>query len=426
MNPFREILDGKDLSYLLLLMPYISDDSATVGIIQKYDFSPDGKVFTAQLSKNLTWGDGTKVTSNEAALGIAKGLRYRSLGKRLKVIDGHLLDSNDWHRKKIAGIQIIDETTFTIKFVSEIENVTGVVREALSSGSRQNRMWPVKIRKDINLQTPSVLGKFPIVWNSEIPAIKIGANKIDILNQFQCKNADFNIYKDFLGESLSSYSTLKIKNPQAITAQINTQRLDMIQRREAIAFVRSAFKDKQESDGIESVNSFFLLGEPGFDESFSWESKFDKVNYLKNKTLKIAYEAPVFRKPIEDTAKKNGLNIKLITLPSTDNDIDIQILSSAIKDGRQIILQDILKWPHVTNFLSGAKKTKLLLEEISNKSASTIPITEKLLQEFEKSSKNDGAWAPVGRRFVVTYSNKKAPLSLVWENHGELNFKVKE
>src|SRR5690348_2953069 len=73
--PFREFTDYIDLQYLLLLSSsYISTDPQEIGILTKWDFSPDGHTLYAFVNENAKWQDGQKISPREAAFGIAKGL----------------------------------------------------------------------------------------------------------------------------------------------------------------------------------------------------------------------------------------------------------------------------------------------------------------------------------------------------------------
>src|SRR4051812_21438047 len=72
-NPYRKIEDGKELAYLTLLRSYISTVPNETGILQSYEFSPDGSIFTAKINQ-IKWDDGSSLTAIEAAEGISKTL----------------------------------------------------------------------------------------------------------------------------------------------------------------------------------------------------------------------------------------------------------------------------------------------------------------------------------------------------------------
>lgn len=423
-NPFRNIEDGKELAYLVFLRSYISTDSSEKGILSQYEFSPDGKIFTGKISEDLKWADGTPVTSIEAAFGIAKALEFRMLGGRVKVIGTEQINSPGWLKRKYEGIEIIDNRSFKLKLRSDIENLTGVLREALSTNSRHNRFWPIKLKDEDASLNPEVLARFPSFKEDGKFGLDINHKKVIFTDLKNCKNPKFSIYPEVF-RSTGKLLSKKSPFPSAITLQINTERISLKLRKDFAGWIRSIFLDVSGETGIERVKSFFLIGEPGFDKNINWSSNFD-LEILKRKKIVIAYGIPVFKKIIEAAAKKNQLNIELISIPFERKDVDAQIMSSAMIEARHVMLQDILKWPHVENFFGKSSETRARLEKIAELSASTVPPDLHTLNDFEKVAMQEFSFIPVARRYPIAWSEAKISICLDWTKKGELTFSEEE
>lgn len=420
LNPFRQIKDGKELAYLLLLRSYISTDPSETGILSSYEFSPDGKVFSGRLTPDLRWSDGSKVTAQEAAFGIAKALPYRMLGERVKIAGAEKINSKNWQSLRYSGIEILDERTFRLTFISDISNLTGVLREAFSSNSRHNRFWPIKIGRNTG-SNPLVLAKLPQVLDSHRFILDAFGTQVAVVGLDKCQNPSFSIYPETLGEKRADYSIRKSSNLSAVTLQTNTQRLNVKEREALINLVREAFASAETDLGLSKVDSFFLMGEAGFDPNRTPLSNNGHA-LLRNKKLKVAYELPMFRSILEAYAKKNRIDLQLIGFPFQDGDVDAQVLASGIQDGRHIILQDILRWPHVDEFLGLAPSTAKSLREIAERSASTLPPDGQTLITFEKNAVREKSLAPIARRIPMAYTKNSLPVALNWTPKGELTF----
>lgn len=413
--PYREIKDGKELAYLLLLRPYISLNKNDLGILEAYEFSPDGKTFTGRISPNSRWSDGSFLNSKEAALGIAKGFLFRPIGERVKVLGCEIL-----HQKETCpGITIIDDKTFELKFESTIENLTGAIREALTAGSRHNRVWPVRLTGKSN--HVEFLAKNQTTFSEGSPLFSVGGKQIALATASKCTTADFTIYPEVIKSDLGEYREIKNNKPQAISLQINTTALDFKTRVALASWVRKAFFKLPKTSGISGVPSFFMEGEPGYKQSFKWSDDFD-LKLLKGIPLKLGVEIPVFKNTLAAAAKDDGLDLTLFDFPLKDLSVHGQVLSSGIHEGRQIILQDILKWNFALDFLVKAPKTIKALKDIAQKSASTVPPDTTTLQKFEQSAKSEYSLVPVGRRYVTAYSKKNSSIKLDWSATGELVF----
>ncbi len=412
-SPFREIKDGKELAYLLLLRPYISLNKEDQGILEAYEFSPDGKTFTGKVSANAHWNDGAPVTAQEAALGIAKGFLFRPIGERVKVVGAENLRKTD----TCSGIKIIDAKTFELKFESTIENLTGAVREALSAGSRHNRVWPVRLNKN----KLEYLAKNQVSFSEQNSSLLIGGKKIELISSQHCTSTDFTLYPEAIQDSLNSYVGKKNNKAQAITLQTNTALLNLKARQALASWVRTSFQKMPKASGIEGVPSFFLQGEPGYREKIHWDES-DNLKLLKTLHLKLGVEIPVFKEVLSEAAKRDNLDVTFVDFPLKNSAVHGQVLSSGIHDGRQIILQDILKWNLSREFLKSAPLTVKGLETIAKKSASTVPPDTSTLQKFENAARAEYSLVPVGRRYVTAYSKKNISINLDWSHSGELVF----
>lgn len=422
LSPFRDIRDGKDTAYLMLLKSYISEDPSNPGILDKYEFSPTGDSFTGRINTNLKWSDGSPLTVEEAAFGIAKALYFRPLGERVKVKGTSKINSSGWRNHKYSGIKILDERTFTLEFDSKIENLKGALREAISTNARHNRVWPVKLGDSYNPDKPLVLGKFPFDWDGSKARMKIGSYSVILEDKNSCEKSDISLYPESLKANLNDYSFARSPAPQSILMQVNTEKLSLQQRTELSAWVRKAFTGQPEGSGIISVPSFFITGEAGNKSGFDWGIG-QNTNALKGQKIVIGYSIPVFKDLLEEAAKKSHLDISVMPL-STQTVFDAKVQSSAIQEGRHIIFQDLVVTKDEETFLKNAPKTKKSLKDIAIKSASTIPPDNIMLQNLEKNSYEEKSVVPIGRRFLIAYYKKNLPVVPAWTAAGELYFKL--
>ena len=410
-NPIRKFQDGKELAYLMLLRSFISLDPKEPGILDGYEFSPDGKSFTGRLAKDLKWDDGSPVLPLEAGEMLVKTLPNRTIGERIKI---------DFTRTGSSGVKVIDARTFQIFFETQIENVTGVWREALSTNSRHNRFWLFKKNKN---GEESVLSKHKIIVISGKASMQIGDHKIAFIEKEQCAKTDFTIFYDAIERDAAEYLFDRSDSPSAITILNNSERLNLKQRTAMISFIRKAFKDQPKVLGFSNVESFFNQGEPGFSSKKYWNESTLK---LKKKKYKIALGNPLFFKILEQEALLQKLDIKFISTPFSDTDVDASVQASGIQQGRHVILQDFLDWSLAKNFLNKTPHTFSNLVEIGKRSASTIPPDNKILQKFEKDASTEQSFAPVARKYPMAYSRKTLPICLKWTEKGELSFVFKK
>jgi hypothetical protein len=402
VDPFREIVDGKMVAaYFLMTRPYISLNSEH-GILSAYELSPDGTLFTGRVNSKVRFNDGSKVTPFEAAYGIAHGIAFRPLREKVTLDDS----------KFKGGIEVIDEETFAIHLKSKIMNLVGVLREALSSGSAHNRMWPVKLRNGTyDPSSPVIVSRFPYVYQNGDLVFNASGNSIRIVGEDRCKNADFGIFFDAFQSTLSEYNRVRSNSVRLISVQTNSIRLPLKKRSNLIGWIRSAFKDLPDSMANERVNGFFLEGESGYEATRNWNDDFN-MNEMKRQEWVLTVESPALEGPLKAKAKADGIQIRMVPFSGSHAAYDARLMASAIHGSRHVILQDILAWSESKELFSKTPKTVKALTRISESSAETIPPAAKILSDFERVSQEEGALAPLARRYMQSYSKKDAPLRL--------------
>ncbi len=421
LNPFREIKDGKELAYLLLLKSYISNDSTETGILSAYEMSPDGKLFTGKIYDNLTWPDGSKFTPKDAAFGIAKALPFRALGQRIRIVGAEKVNLEGWEDRIYKGIEILNDTTFRLKLESDVQNITGVFREALTTNSRHNRFWPAKAGK----KGWQVLSKFPQLQTSAAFQFEVFGKTVSVTDDSNCNEVNFSIFLEALNLKTKSYDFKKSPVTSAISLQPNSMKLGLADRNVLSQIIRTAFEEAAKRNpnlGIISVKSFFQEGESGFERTRSWQYLTNSSKASAKRKWTIACESPIFKSVLRDYFIEHKIEAKLIDIPFESNDIDAQLLASGIQDGRHIVFQDLLNWPHVLAFFGANKKTIESLKVIAAKSASTLPPDSSTLGEFENHALGEVSFVPVARRTPLAYTDSKLPFVLAWTQKGELTF----
>lgn len=417
--PFRAISDGKELAYLLLLTrSYISSDPLEQGILDAYHFSPDGRRFRGRVGPAAVWQDGTPLNAAEAAAGISRSFPHRPIGERVRVV----------------RTTIVSEREFELEFSSSIENLTGTVREALSNGSRHNRIWPARLEKLKGDQY--VKGAFDLVSKYSLRLDAAGTviatiegQEVSIPPADVCRTPSHFLYPELNKRAVAEFSTARAPLVQSAILQLNTsskQGLSIVQRRQLAAWIRGAFRELAPENGVVVTDSHFLPGEPGHSSDSSWQSTANAPIPRFGRPLRIAAEVPVYRKALENQAKKDGVSVEIVSFPVQTPDIDAQVLSAGNHSGRQVILQDLLSWPHCQTLASGAPATTKALMKIAEMSASTIPPDNVTLASFESAALGEMSIAPIGRRHVLAFSHRNSPLTLAWTPSMELRFVRRE
>lgn len=403
--PFRPITDGKDLAFLLFTRPYISTNENERGLLSAYEFSPDGLIFRGKVDREAKWADGTLLSPYDAALGIVKGFKFRTIGERV------LTSEKD--------IKIIDERTFEIRFNSKIENLTGVIREALITSTRHNRVWPIRTGHSLE-----VIAIEPMVINANDHLISfLGLkDKVKIKASLNCNNSDMSLYMNFFKSNMKIYDFDKNRSATASLAVFNTKKLNIDERKNIALWIREKCKDLDPYFGMVLADGFFLKNEPGYSEKKNWSGKYS-LNLLRRRLIKAHAEIPAYKDILERAAKADGLRIEFLTShnKTEGKNIDFQIISTALINDRLIFLQDYLKWEFASpNFLEEAPMTVKALKTIAKQSAATIPPDNITLQGFEAAAREEWSIVPITRRYALAFSKLSSPFRIRWTSDGDL------
>ena len=423
-NPFRKLEDGKELTYLLALTrSWISTDHAEHGIFKAYQFSPDGKTLHVKIDDRARWLDGEPISVEDAALSIAKGLTWRPLGSRLRVKGTQKINESGWESRNYSGIHYINKYEFKLEFETEIDNATGVIREALSTSSRHNRIWPVRLSRQNYHNEFDLVSIYPVSRSNGNFVMEIANAKIVLTSLASCGQDDFFIYPELEKVNFEEFEIHRAPFTQTVTMQINASRtrgLGIRKRHQIAGWVREAFSSLPSHAGITVEATHFLSGEPGSGTGIYWA----KQNQMKEKLdkLVVAAELPVFRKAIEEYGAKTGTKIDFVDFPPQSLSFDVQIISTGNHAGRQVFLQDFLTFALNKSLLGNSELTYQSLEKISNFSASTIPPDNKTLQSFEQATYKEATIVPIGRRHVLAFSRQGLPVKLEFSDEIEFRF----
>ncbi|NDG84959.1 MAG: hypothetical protein EBX52_07985, partial [Proteobacteria bacterium] len=409
IDPFREIVDGRSVAaHFILTRPYLSQNGEA-GILSAHEISPDGTVFTGRVNSAVTFNDGSPVTAYEAAYGIAHGILFRPIRERIRIDDS----------KFEHGIRILDERTFEVHLKSGIRNEAGVLREALSSGSAHNRMWPVKLDQGrYRPEAPVIAARYPYVHDHGDLVFTAAGSRIRMVGQDRCKGADFSLVFDALEAPVADYFRNPSRSTRLISVQTNSNRLGRERRSELIRWIRSAFKGLPERVATESVPSFFLEGEAGHEPARRWDEDFDPA-VMRGRAWVLATENPAFEGILKEKAAKDRVRVRFVPFSGSRARYDARVMASAIHGTRHVILQDLLNWSESSILFAKAPGTLASLKRIMHDSAATIPPSGSVLSAFEGAALEEASFAPVARRRLQSYSKKGVPVQLVLGEYGE-------
>ena len=400
-NPYREIKDGKDLAYLLTFtVPLISSDPATTpGVLESYEFPPRLKTFKGRVRSDLKWNDGTKVTAQQVADSLIKNLKYRPIGKRIKA----------------THFQENSPTDFEIHFETDVQNFEGALREALSSGSRHNRVWIAKDPKG-----PYLL-KYPyrLASNGELILNTHHTSTRVTRSPGKCRNADFTLHPDGLSLKPDQYHIQFAERSSAAILQLNSARLELNERKLLASWVHRSIATAMPQPGLESIDRLYRRGEPGFTENSPWAFA-DDLEKIKSRRWKIAVETPVFAELLRAEAGRTRVPLEILPFPLEGREVDAQLLSSGVIGGRLVILQDILQWSGVSEMLTKTPETRRLLFEIAAQSASTTPPGAETLAQFEKAASAEWSLVPLARRRAPLFASKRSGLGMSFVRSGDI------
>lgn len=441
-NPFKEFTEFMDLFYLTLTTTsYISMDPQEVGILSKWDFSPDGKRFYAVVNPEAKWQDGTRVSAADAAYSIAKALTFREIGRKVRVEGTESINQPGWKDRKYSGIKIKSDSEFELTFDSEIKSLAGTVRDALSTGARHNRIWPARLSKipsQVYENDFDVVSKFPVERRNGSYFLRVKGKLVrlvEAINPQACKDADFSVVR--LDESnKSEFYAAVSDSSQGAYMHFNPRFVDLNQRRFIAAAIRNACKQLEDAE-VEVPDSHFKTGEIGWDGKTKWEySKPTHNPGLKKITIALPSKQAGYRykKVIEDQLSSFGIQVewKLPEYRTPDpaefRNIDVFIFGGRIASGRQIWIQDLSSSPLYATVSKEFGKsyplteTNQILVSIAEKSSSTVPINHEDLRHFDEVAYRECEIVPITRVRFTYFSRKDVGLKLIPTKSDELTF----
>ena len=442
--PFAEIKNWKNLGYLLLILkPYIDKDNNDDGILESYIFSKEDNSLEATVSLKATWQDGTPVSSFEAAMGIAKGLTHREYSASIKVIGTENINQLGWDKKSYKGIEILSPIKFKLYFEGQIEKIQGVLEDALSFTTVGNIIWPVRLNSSVNPEyNPNnfdIISKYPIRYDNGMYILTVLGHQVELSTQdtndgydFYFNQTDFHQYK-LPNELMSDFIIHQSKNMQTFIAIFNSKSRAFESKESRFiisSIMRSLALSFAEKENYYVSPGHFDLEEAGFHKEIEWPSKI--ISFPRDlQEIKIALpylsvKSKVLTK-FEEHALKNGIKIKWFDM-SVDQDgalnSDLQIFIDRIQSNRQIWIQSMLKSKSILNSLEKFPKTMSALNEVTLKSASTLPVNTEPLLAFEKAAFDEISIAPIFRYYLYSYTRKNSPILLNISEIKELYFSL--
>lgn len=432
--PFTPMNDPRRLTLLwATTKSYISNTQSEEGILESWSFSKDGKILTAKVSKTATWQDGSQVSSKDAAFGIAKGITFRELGEKVRVSGTEKINTPGWSDRTYSGIQILGNDTFELHFEAQIENIAGVVREALSTSSRHNRMWPARlssVKDDSYGAGFDLVSKFPITKQGSGYFLNVDSIAVELQTVGQCKSADLNQFVQFIKDDYSNYTIQESHSKQTMIAVFNSGsgRLETRAQRLMVANLLRSAIGAVDPFPPQMVSSHFVENEAGSGSNANWGPSDDTLATSKIKELKIVpgnknVSHNVFGKAIDKQAKDAGIKIIWLSTDTKLADADVFLNPTRIEGGRQVWLQDLLSHSSLAGIFQKYPKTEKALTGIRQKSASTVPPDKVTLQAFDSAAFDEASIAPVGRFGLLLFSKKSSPIELAWTPQDELTFR---
>lgn len=443
-NPFRELKDYYDLTYLTLLAkPYISKDPTDPGILSHWDFSADGKTFFGRVSAEAKWLDGTPVTAEEAAFGIARGLKFRMLGQKIKVKGSDEILEKDWMRRSYSGITIRDATHFELTFESDIKALPGTLRDALSQGSLHNRLWPARMFSPSAMNGEPIVdlvSRYPLSKKKDAYFIHYLGHSIRLSSAPSCHSADFRALT-LADEKPEVFSSQRAHSPQTAYAVPGPSWL-AAKHRQLLAYLLREALSSETSLQREIVPSHFIEGEMGWHPPIRWKSKVeDKARDLIGfpKRLKFASKSYLppeqgMRHALSSFFNDLGMATEWHVIDFSDprltlQNYDVYLAGGSISEGRQIWIQDIFNAALFARMFQSASyelnfpRTQTSLKKISQKSSSSTPVNHEDLLEFNRATEAETSIIPLYRSYLHYFSRKSSPVELLASDLGDLTFR---
>ncbi len=449
-NPYQRIYGNKNnrfTYYSMLVMSYISEKPDVPGILSKWNFSPDGKRFLATVSDSAKWQDGTRVTAWEAALGIAKGLTFRALGEKVLVVGTEKINEPGWKHGSYKGIIVHNDYKFELIFESEVANLDQVLRHALSSHSRLNRLWPARLSK--MGETGYLENQFDVVskhkvyrdahgiysfhfHNYEI-VLKTHKENLKFNGRTEECQGDFYVCYRWMPGDPANYVERTFQSPQTILGFMNGDRLNYEQREVMAKWLRALFERapfENKSFETKVIGGHFDTYETGYTVGIDWGKKFPTSLPKSEFNILLWSENRIVSTVVESSAKKLGAKVHWFYEGKDRydvNNLDFYLMFSVVDQGAQPWIESVAKNPFVkTLFYKNFPKTFSSLENIMVYSFVSIPSQHQELQRFERATFEEKSVIPIGRSYLRAFSLKSLPLELRHNGKDELFFSIKD
>lgn len=432
LSPFYDYTDDVyNLGYLLLLVrPYIVKNTANKNmqpLLESWHFNPGGRVFHGVVAENARWSDGKRLTAREAAMGIARGLKHRMLGKRIQVKGTDSIGEPGGLEREYSGIKILSKYRFQLEFEGEFENSTGVLVEALSEDSRPNLMWPVRLA-NVDSKGAYLPGKVDLVSRYPIKFedgnlffIIANGRRIRVATSRECENSDF-YSLSIPGGQYDKFTSSLTSTFQTVLGVVNSTRLKtQEERRNFSGWLRSAFSSR----GHSVPSGHFQSLEAGHDPKVVWPMTFSPSwrpkNPIRIATIMVLPKDHYIQTTITEAAKKIGVSVDFFSSAlEKDSSYDCIIFAAKVVEGRQLWLQDVdLSHLLLQYGYHGSKKA---LDQVKKHSASTVTIRHRYLQKFANAAIEDLSIIPLVRRKNALYSSKKLEVRLVFDQDNNMIF----
>jgi hypothetical protein len=425
-SPDRPLKFGHETNLLLLLTkPYIGEKQGE-GILSKWQFNNQGRVFTGEISESAKWSDESAVTPLEAATGIIVGLKNRAIGKVLKLRGNEDLPTfSEVLSNPARYINIIDKKTFAIEFDGNVENLNGALREALSANSRINRVWPTRIQN--GKKAIDLVSKVNIVWSNGEPEIKLSSkHTIVISNQKSgCENAEYYLSSSLTKRSRDEFDTKFSAQQQILIAILNpfqTISDSLEKRRKLISKIRGDLSSLKDNE-FTPTNTLFLRGEPGF----SGEERTEAVHSSAEINLSSKLKIQPWTKLPNTWRVKNHLvsekNDYEFTDPSDSSAPIYLVVAPVTIKGQQISLQNGSTFAKIESYRKTYPNTFDAMKQIQTTSSSTLPKRHDVFLKLERAIADELSLMPILRFRIALLTKKSAEMSLDWNENGEIELK---
>jgi|GEM_PF-2731809 len=432
LDPFKPLGAPTRLLYLrLITRSFVSTDASEPGLFSRWQFDSKGRVLTADIAKDAVWKNGRRLTPREAGHSLAKALRSKPLGQRVHVLGSEALDAPDWTTKSIPGVRVLSEERLEIEFEGVIDNLSGAVREALSTNSRPNRLWPVRFDEDGGQKViPDVLSKFPIA-DLQRNSVALDVLEHRVVVQAGCERGDFFSYMPPLDEE-NLFSSQAQKSSQALYAVVNPEAQGLktsSERQSLLNWIRASLSERH-APGFSLSQRHFLKGEPGFDAHGHSREPAVAAGWKPPRKLVVGLGTPwperfPVRVALEAAARKEAVSVEWVPFydRAPKEIFHLRLAGTNVKQGRSLWIQDIMDFKPLAEVWRKFPATQSALLKSRDRSAATVPVENATLLAIETATREEVSVVPVGRYRNSLFSRKSLPIELVFTPENEITFK---